>query len=77
MATRPTLTRPDQPEKRKPAGQLRPAEQRYRLRVDNQEKQSFESKEAALTAGQAIKKAYPLVVVAVADAETGAAETVA
>jgi hypothetical protein len=45
--------------------------------VGNQEKRSFESKEAALTAGQVIKKAYPLVMVTVMGAETGAAEAVA
>ena len=55
---------------------MRRAEERYRLRVDNQEKRSFESKEAALTAGQVIKKAYPLVIVTVVDAETAAIETV-
>jgi hypothetical protein len=73
---KPTLKRPDRPGKAKPSGQLRPAEERYRLRVDNQEKQSFPTKEAALAAGQVIKKAYPLVVVTVLDAETGATEIV-
>jgi hypothetical protein len=77
MLARPTLRRNlDQNETEKSKGKVRPAEQRYRLRVDNQEKQSFESKEAALSAGQAIKKAYPLVIVTVVDADTDAAETV-
>jgi hypothetical protein len=77
MLARPTLRRNlDQNETEKSKGQVRPAEQRYRLRVDNQEKQSFESKEAALSAGQAIMKAYPLVIVTVVDADTDAAETV-
>jgi len=57
-------------------GQQRPAEERYRLRVDGQEKRSFKNKDAALTAGQVIKKAFPVVMVAVVDTDTGAAEIV-
>ena len=57
-------------------GQQRPAEERYRLRVDGQEKRSFENKDAALTAAQVIKKSFPVVMVAVVDTDTGAAEIV-
>ena len=38
-------------------------------------KQSFKSKEAASTAGQVIKKAFPVVIVTVVDAETSERET--
>ncbi len=48
-----------------PKGQTRPAEERYRLRVDVQEKRSFKSKDVALTACQVIKKAFPVVMVTV------------
>jgi len=37
--------------------------------VDGQIKRSFSSKDAAATAGTAIKKAYPVVVVTVLDSE--------
>ena len=69
--------RSDQDDAPMPKGQQRPAEGRYRLRVDGQEKRSFKNKEAALTAGQVVKKAFPIVMVTVVDAETGSAETVA
>ena len=38
-------------------------------RVDGQIKRSFGSKEDAVTAGAAIRKAYPIVVVTVVDTE--------
>ncbi len=66
----------DQEEPARQKGLHRAAEERYRLRVDGQLKRSFKSKEAALTAGQAIKKAYPIVMVVVVDAETGTTENV-
>ncbi len=66
----------DQSESTVRKGQTRPPEERYRLRVDSQEKRSFRSKEAAVTAGQAVKKAFPVVMVTVVDAETGATQVV-
>lgn len=73
MLTRATLKRPDRssdhddlaPSK----GQTRPVEQRFLLKVDGQFKRSFGSEEAAKTAGTAIKKAYPVVVVTVVDSQ--------
>jgi hypothetical protein len=67
----------DQSDESKPNPHARPAEERYRLRVDGQEKRSFKTKEAAAVAGQVIKKAFPAVVVTLMDAETGERETVA
>ena len=68
--------RSDQDDAPMQKGQQRPAEERYRLRVDGQEKRSFKNKDAALTAGQVIKKAFPVVMVAVVDTDTGVAEIV-
>jgi hypothetical protein len=66
---RPTLRKPDrssdQDNLAPPKGQTRPIEQRFHLKVDGQFKSSFGSEEAAKTAGTAIKKAYPVVVVTV------------
>ena len=73
MLARPTLRRPDrssdQDELVPPKGQTRPVEQRFLLKVDGQFKRSFGSEEAAKTAGIAIKKAYPVVVVTVVDSQ--------
>ena len=73
MLTRPTLRRPDrssdQDDLAPPKGQTRPVEQRFLLKVDGQFKRSFGSEEAAKTAGTAIKKAYPVVVVTVVDSQ--------
>jgi len=44
--------------------------------VDGQIKRSFSSKEAAVTAGAKIKKAYPLVVVTVVDTEEHTTEII-
>ena len=49
--------------------QSRPALGRFRLQVDRQTKSTFESFDEAETAGQAIKKAFPLVQVCVYDAQ--------
>jgi hypothetical protein len=66
MLARPTLTkRPDQPAAAEPKGQARPKEERFFLRVDGQTKRSFNSKEPAVTAGAAVKKAYPVVMVTI------------
>jgi hypothetical protein len=70
---RTTLRRPDrssdQDDLAPPKGQTRPVEQRFLLKVDGQFKRSFGSEEAAKTAGTAIKKAYPVVVVTVVDSQ--------
>jgi hypothetical protein len=44
--------------------------------VDGQFKRSFGSEEAAKTAGTAIKKAYPVVVVTVVDSQENNTETI-
>jgi hypothetical protein len=49
-------------------GQSRPVLGRFRLQVDRQIKSTFESAADAETAGQAIKKAHPLVQVSIYDA---------
>jgi hypothetical protein len=69
MLARPTLTKPAQEDASKPKTQARPTEERFLLRVDGQIKRSFGSKDQAATAGAAIKKAYPIVVVSVVDRE--------
>jgi hypothetical protein len=73
MLTRPTLKRPDRSSDHDdlspPKGQTRPVEQRFLLKVDGQFKRSFDNEEAAKTAGAAIKKAHPIVVVTVVDSQ--------
>ena len=77
MLARPTLKkRPDQDDDPKPVGQARPTEERFLLRVDGQTKRSFSSKEAAATAGAAVKKAYPIVMVTIVDTEDGTSESI-
>ena len=77
MLARPTLKkRPDQKDDQKPVGQARPTEERFLLRVDGQPKRSFSSKEAAATAGAAVKKAYPVVMVTVLDTKDGGIEII-
>ena len=77
MLARPTLAkRPDQDDGQKPVGQTRPKEERFLLRVDGQTKRSFSSKEAAATAGAAVKKAYPIVMVTIVDTEDGTIEVI-
>lgn len=48
-------------------GQLRPTQERYLLQVDRQTKRSFADVEEAQKAGQAVKKAYPMVMVSIYD----------
>ncbi len=75
MLARPTLKKPaDENEKR--LDQSRPKEERFILRVDGQIKRSFSSKESAMTAGAAIKKAYPIVMVTVLDTQDGSIEVI-
>lgn len=51
------------------ASQIKPAMARYRLQVDRQTKATFASLDDARAAGQAIKKAFPVVQVSIYDAE--------
>jgi hypothetical protein len=76
MVERPTLTKPEQPAANKPKGQAQPVEERFLLRVDGQFKRSFSSKEPAMTAGSAIKKAFPIVAVTVEDTEDRTIEVI-
>ena len=77
MLVRPTLTKPrDQDNSSTPKSQARPIEKRFLLRVDGQVKISFGTKEPAVTAGAAIKKAFPIVVVTVVDTEQGTTEII-
>ncbi len=72
MLARPTLKKPtDENADEKRLDQSRPKEERFILRVDGQTKRSFSSKELAMTAGAAIKKAYPIVMVTVLDTQHG------
>ena len=79
MLTRPTLRRPERPDQDdapKPKGQTRPIEKRFFLKVGGQIKCSFDRGEAAKTAGIAIKKAYPVVVVTVVDSQEHTTELI-
>ena len=77
MLARPRLTKPpDETPVEKPKDQTRPKEERFLLRVDGQTKRSFSSKDPAMTAGAAIKKAYPLVMVTIVDTEDGTIEVI-
>ena len=79
MLARPTLTKPPrkvQDDLNSPKGQERPIDKRFLLRVDGQTKTSFDTKEHAVKAGAAIKKAFPIVVVTVVDTEQGTTETI-
>ena len=60
----------------KPKAQARPSEERFLLKVDGQIKRSFSSEDAAATAGTAIKKAYPVVVVTVFDSQEHTTELI-
>jgi hypothetical protein len=48
-------------------GQLRPTQERYLLQVDRQTKRSFADPDEAKKAGEAVKKAYPQVMVSIYD----------
>ena len=77
MLARPTLKKTrDQDISSAPKDQARPIDKRFLLRVDGQTKTSFSTKEPAATAGAAIKKAYPIVVVTVVDTEQGTTENI-
>ena len=77
MPPRSTLRRPtDRDDLAKPKAQAQPSEERFLLKVDGQIKRSFSSKDAAATAGTAIKKAYPTVVVTVFDSQEHTTELI-
>ena len=77
MLARPTLTKPpDQAAAEQRKSQARPKEERYLFRVDGQTKRSFSSKDPAITAGTAVKKAYPVVMVTIVDTDDGTIEVV-
>jgi hypothetical protein len=79
MLARPTLTKPprrDQDDISTPKGQARPVDKRFLLKVDGQIKTSFDTKEPAATAGAAIKKAFPVVLVTVTDSEKDSTEII-
>jgi hypothetical protein len=76
MPARSTLAKRKPSPAEQPKGQARPTEERFLLRVDHQTKSSFSSKEPAMTAGTAIKKAFPVVVVTVEDTKDGSIEVV-
>src|SRR5262249_226148 len=73
LLTRSSLRKPDRSSDQAdlpPAkGRAGLVEQRFHLKVDGQFKRSFDSEEAATTAGTAIKKAYPIVIVTVVDSQ--------
>jgi hypothetical protein len=76
MLARPKLIKSEQPAANEPQGQVRPEDERFVLRVDGQLKRSFGSKEPAMTAGSAIKKNFPIVMVNVEDSKDGTIEKV-
>src|SRR3569833_146643 len=51
-----------------PHQRTREVDGRYLLKVDGQTKTTFEEKESALKAAQAIKRAHPIVIVTITDA---------
>ena len=58
---------PDEPVQELVTQRERPDDGRFRLQVDRQTKGSYATYEAAEAAGMAIKKAYPILQVAVYD----------
>jgi len=76
MLARPTLKKPPNQAAAEPKSQARPKEERYLFRVERQTKRSFSSKDPAMTAGAAIKKAYPLVMVTIVDTDDGTIEVI-
>ena len=77
MLARPRMTKPpDQTGAEKPKDQTRPKEERFLFRVDGQTKRSFSSEGPAMTAGTAVKKAYPVVMVTIVDTDDGTIEII-
>ena len=72
-----TLTAdPDEPVEDVVTQPKRPDSGRFRLQVDRQTKESYATAEAAEAAGLAIKKAYPILYVAVYDAVDGVSKAI-
>jgi hypothetical protein len=68
MATRVSKGRNQEPSEPEPAmTQKRPDQRRFRLQVDRQTKNSYDTYEAAEEVGMGIKKGFPIVQVAVYD----------
>jgi hypothetical protein len=59
-----------------PASQARRPEYQFRLQVDRQTKESFETNKAAEQAALAIKKAHPILHVEVVDAGAGVTKVI-
>lgn len=57
-------------------GQLRPTQERYLLQVDRQTKRSFADAAEAKKAGEAVKKAYPMVMVSIYDSAESVSEQI-
>jgi hypothetical protein len=68
-----TMTKDSDPIETAPLAvdQRKKPEQRFRLQVDRQTKQSFDTLKAAVAVGAVIKKAHPIVQVSVYDAVDG------
>jgi len=72
-----TLTpEPEEPVEDVVTQRKRPDSGRFRLQVDRQMKESYATYEAAEAAGLAIKKAYPILHVAVYDGVDGVTKTI-
>jgi len=61
---------------REPVSQARRQEHQFRLQVDRQIKESFETNKAAEQAALAIKKAHPILHVEVVDAGAGVSKVI-
>ncbi len=72
-----TVKRPEPEQLREMPTQIRRHEVgQFRLQVDRQTKASYDTLDAAKTAGLAIKRGYPHVVVSVYDSKEGANTTI-
>ena len=67
---------PEEPVEEVVTQRKRPDSGRYRLQVDRQTKESYATSEAAEAAGLAIKKAYPILQVAVYDGVDSVTKTI-
>ena len=67
---------PEEPVEDAVTQRRRPDSGRFRLQVDRQTKESYATYEAAEAAGLAIKKAYPILHVAVYDSVDGVTKTI-
>ena len=61
---------------REPVSQAKRPEHQFRLQVDRQTKESFETNKAAEQAALAIKKAHPILHVEVVDAGAGVSKVI-